>query len=123
MTKIYKHSTGPFTRAYGNYIYQGKVYDPNANQRLIATCLPTSKTNEDWDETFANAAVMSKAPEMKDVLIDAVALLEVFISPSGTTGPNASTKGQVISTIQEAKRILDYIKYGSYTHEGDSNHV
>lgn len=57
-----KHTPGPWTRGFGNYVYQGERLGDQ--QRLIAVCEPTTKTKEDWDETFANARLIAAAPEL-----------------------------------------------------------
>jgi hypothetical protein len=67
MTKLL-HTPGPWTRGYGNYVYQGAELQPGTNQRLIAICEPSSKTREDWDQTFANAALIAEAPALLEAL-------------------------------------------------------
>jgi hypothetical protein len=57
-----QHTTGPWNRGFGNYVYQGEHKAPG--QRLIAVCEPTARTREDWDETFANAKLIAAAPEL-----------------------------------------------------------
>lgn len=59
-----KHTPGPWNRGYGNFVYQGERNPEPTGQRLIAVCEPTSKTREDWDETFANAKLIAAAPEL-----------------------------------------------------------
>ena len=57
-----KHTPGPWTRSYTNYIYQGK--DTASKGRLVAICEPTTRTQEDWDQVFANARLIAAAPEL-----------------------------------------------------------
>ena len=64
-----KHSKGPWNRRYGNYVYQGERHNPSINQRLIAICEPNTRSEKDWEETFANAALIGHAPTMLDLLI------------------------------------------------------
>ena len=61
-----KHTPGPWTRSYSNYIYQGK--DTASKGRLVAICEPTTRTQEDWDQVFANARLMAAAPELLEAL-------------------------------------------------------
>lgn len=56
------HTPGQWNLGFGNYVYKGS--DPYSNRRLIAICEPTTKTREDWKETFANARLIAQAPAM-----------------------------------------------------------
>lgn len=61
-----KHTSGDWYQGYGNNIYVvGHKYDEHSNRRLLATCWPTTKTQEDWDEVFANTRLMAAAPKLK----------------------------------------------------------
>lgn len=61
-----KHTPGPWTRSYTNYIYQGK--DTASKGKLVAICEPTTRTQEDWDQVFANARLIAAAPELYRLL-------------------------------------------------------
>ena len=61
-----EYTKGPWTRSYTNYIYQGK--DTASKGRLIAICEPTTRTQEDWDQVFANARLIAAAPELLEAL-------------------------------------------------------
>jgi hypothetical protein len=64
-----KHTRGPWTQGYGNNVYQ-KVEGMNRNQGpLIAVCHPApGKTAADWEQVFANARLIAKAPELLEAL-------------------------------------------------------
>lgn len=57
-----KHTPAPWTRGYGNYVYQGKSASDVG--RLIAVCEPSSRTKADWDQVWANARLIAAAPEL-----------------------------------------------------------
>lgn len=59
-----KHSPGPWNRGVAQNIYQGERWDPSNQQRMIASCEPTTRTQEDWDETWANATLIAAAPDL-----------------------------------------------------------
>lgn len=58
------HTPGPWNRGYGQNVYQGEHADPTGRQRLIATCEPSSRTEADWEETWANATLIAAAPAL-----------------------------------------------------------
>lgn len=60
-----KHTLGPWNRGYGNYIYQG---EETGKGRLIAICKPSTRTQEDWDQVWANAQLISQSPKMLEIL-------------------------------------------------------
>lgn len=60
------HTPGPWTRKFGQHIYQGK--GPFDTQRLIATGMPTNGTREELDVAFANAKLIAAAPDLLGAL-------------------------------------------------------
>ena len=78
-----EYTKGPWTRNYGNYVYQGK--DSASKGRLIAVCEPTTRTQEDWDQVFANARLIAAAPELLEAL---QTLVVVCIHASGSMDYN-----------------------------------
>lgn len=65
-----KHTPGPWTRGWGNFVYQGAKFNPQQMGRLIATCEPSSRTQKDWDQVFANARLIAAAPDLLEALED-----------------------------------------------------
>lgn len=55
-------SRGPWTRTYAQNVYQ-------ENNRLIATCEPSNRSHTDWDQTYANARLISQSPRMLELLL------------------------------------------------------
>ena len=43
---------------------------------------------------------------LEAALIDATAMLRVYVAPSGRDGPNVTTRGQAIATIRDASAAL-----------------
>jgi len=71
-----KHTPGPWNRGVAQHVYQGARWDPSNQQRFIASCEPTTRTQADWEETWANAALVAAAPELLEALAELVALVE-----------------------------------------------
>ncbi len=71
-----KHTPGPWTRGWGNFVYQGAEFNPSQMTRLIATCEPSSRTQKDWDQVFANARLIAAAPDLLEALIDMAEIAE-----------------------------------------------
>lgn len=63
-----KHTPGPWNRGVSQNIYQGEKWDPSSQQRLIAQCEPTTRTQQDWEEVWANAVLIAAAPDMLEAL-------------------------------------------------------
>ena len=63
-----KHTPGPWTRGWGNFVYQGAKFNPRQMGRHIATCEPTTRTQQDWDQVFANARLIAAAPDLLKAL-------------------------------------------------------
>lgn len=66
-----KHTPGPWHRSYGNYVYQGSHWLTD-RKRLIAIAEPSTRTQEDWDQVFANARLIAAAPDLLEVLSEIV---------------------------------------------------
>lgn len=64
MSSEVEHTPGPWFTQYGNNVFAG---DKN-NPRLVAACGETTKTDDGWEESFANAHLIATAPEMLQVL-------------------------------------------------------
>ena len=64
----HKHTPGPWTRGYGNHVYQGERPDPVNLGRLVAVCEPSTRTKGDWDQVWANAKLIASAPELLEAL-------------------------------------------------------
>lgn len=74
------YTPGPWNRGYGNYVYQGANTGPN--QRLIAVCeVPKSRTQEDWDQVWANARLLAAAPELHQLLVRILSNPDNVIDP------------------------------------------
>ena len=68
-----KHTPLPWTRGWGNWIYQGERPPAGEdNPRLIATCEPSTRTMADWEETFANATLIVRAVNCHADLLSAL---------------------------------------------------
>lgn len=61
-----KHTLGPWTRGYGNYVYQGEK--PFEHGPLIATCYPLNGSAKELEEAFANAQLVAAAPALLTAL-------------------------------------------------------
>lgn len=72
------HTPGPWHRGYGNFVYQGAERDNQ--KRIIAVCEPTTKTQEDWCETFANARLIASAPALLKALENSANTLEALMA-------------------------------------------
>lgn len=79
------HTPLPWNRGYGNYIYQGAHPAPQGQQRLIAVCEPTTQTKEDWDEVFANAALIVRAVNCHAEMLEALKGLTGFFNAMRVT--------------------------------------
>lgn len=90
-----------WNRGYGNFIYQGEKYDPAAKQRVIAICEPTTRTREDWEEVFKNAALIAAAPELLEALEECLATL----SHSGLEREHA-TRQRAFAAVAKAKGTI-----------------
>jgi hypothetical protein len=70
-------------------------------KQYAATCAPTRKPI---------VVEASRHAHLVDALVaslrDAIQLLTVYTAPAGTTGPNATTRGQAESAIGVARAIL-----------------
>jgi hypothetical protein len=73
-----KYTPGPWNRGIGQNIYQGERWDPHGNQRLIASCHPSTRTQEDWEQTWANAKFIAAAPDLLAALIECADYLAEF---------------------------------------------
>lgn len=80
MSNTLNYSPGPWNRGYGNFVYQGEHPAPNG-QRLIAVCEPTTRTQSDWDQTFANAKLISAAPELFEALSNLLNVIDEVEAP------------------------------------------
>jgi hypothetical protein len=58
-----KHTPGPWTRGYGNYVYRDDVGQKDGKS-LIATCMPLNVTRAELETAFANARLIAAAPEL-----------------------------------------------------------
>jgi hypothetical protein len=81
-----KHTPGPWTRGFGNHVYQGDRPDPANLGRLVAVCEPSTRTKGDWDQVWANAKLIAAAPELLEALIDAQKALELAHTHYGEVG-------------------------------------
>lgn len=59
-----KHTPGPWNNGIGQIVFQGEGWDPYGRQRRIATCEPSTRTQKDWEETWANARLIAAAPDL-----------------------------------------------------------
>lgn len=57
-----KHTPGPWTRGYGNYVYVGNR--PSEHGPLVATCYPLNGSLEELEQAFANAQLIAAAPAL-----------------------------------------------------------
>lgn len=75
-----KHTPGPWTRKFGQDVYQGS--GPFDALRLIATGTPTNGSPDELAEAFANARLIAAAPELLEALDELLAAAENFERPS-----------------------------------------
>ena len=93
-----EYTPGPWTRSYTNYIYQGK--DTASKGKLIAVCEPTTRTQEDWDQVFANARLIAAAPELYELLDEIV----------NEAIDYTNRRGKEITWADKAKSVINKIK-------------
>lgn len=94
------HTPGPWNRGYGNFVYKGEKCAPG--QRLIAVCEATDKSRKDWDEVFANAALIAAAPELLERLEAVQTALEEYMGKAGRD-ENAIFNAATYAVIAKAK--------------------
>jgi hypothetical protein len=101
-----KHTPGPWNRGYGNHIYQGARHDPTNPGRLVAICEPSTRTQEDWEEVWANARLIAAAPELLEELEALVEymILDGYNEVSRTRLPGADKR------LARAKEVLEKLK-------------
>lgn len=85
-----KHTPGPWNRGIAQFVYQGERWDPNGRQRLIATCEPSTRTQSDWEETWANARLIAAAPDLLQAIQDLLTMPDFDgTQPTSETRRNA----------------------------------
>ena len=101
-----KHTPGPWTRGYGNHVYQGDRPDPVNLGRLVAVCEPSTRTKGDWDQVWANAKLIAAAPELLEALEALVEymILDGYNEVSHTRLPGADKH------LARAKEVLEKAK-------------
>ena len=63
------HTPGPWSRGFGNYVYAGTKEQATTGQApRIAVCDPLNGTREQLEKAFANADLISAAPDLLDAL-------------------------------------------------------
>jgi hypothetical protein len=65
-----KYTPGPWNRGIAQNVYQGARWDPSEQQRMIASCEPTTRTAADWEQVWANATLIAAAPDLLAALME-----------------------------------------------------
>lgn len=91
------HTPGPWNRGVAQHVYQGERWDPSNQQRLIACCEPTTRTQADWEETWANARLIAAAPEMLAALEELAHALTTYTHANETDWPELAAARAVIA--------------------------
>lgn len=97
-----RFTPGPWNRGVAQMIYQGERWDPRNQQRLIAICEPTTRTQSDWEQTWANADLIAASPQLLDALRNSVKSLEWAASVIGDIPANS----EYMQSLQEARDII-----------------
>jgi hypothetical protein len=98
-----KHTPGPWSRGYGNHIFQGARDHGYPSGRLLAICEPSSRTEADWEQVFANANLIAAAPEMLDALKD---MVEYMVLAGYDDNDDTARLPGAVTRIAAAKAII-----------------
>lgn len=96
-----KPTPGPWTRGWGNFVYQGEGFNARNTGRHIATCEPSSRTQKDWDQVFANARLIAAAPDLLEALQTLTSMAESFAGELHAKHPDVVTARAAIAKATE----------------------